>query len=541
MTDPLFVRHPEELCRTYIAGGRWNGDTIWGWLDAWAERTPDAVAVVEAGGRAHGYAELADASQRLAGALLELGLRKGDVVAIQAPSCTEFLIAYFGVTRMGGVLATMHMPYRDGELEPLLRFCEARAVICAPASGRYEGPAMMERLRARIEGLRHVILARGEKDRRDRLHIAEMVASGAPRAIPDPPAASDPALLCFTSGTSAAPKGVLHACETLTADARAYVGTIRLTAGDRSMIAPPLTHIFGLECVNNAVFTGGSVTPLEHFTPRAYVDLIEKARPTIVYSAPAHLAATLKSAELAGRDLASVRQVILGGSICPPHLAREFETHLPRGRVGSLFGMTESLLFTQTPIDGDPDQRHGTVGCPIPGVEARIVDADGAEIADEREGELQLRGFTIMSGYVRNEAANARAFTADGWFCTGDLATWDGNGNIVITGRLTDVINRGGVKINPSDIENVISGHEKVVSVALVPMPDEILGERICAAVTLAPGASLDLDELCAFLAERNIAKMRWPERLVIVDEMPMTPTRKIVKSALQRQLRNSA
>jgi non-ribosomal peptide synthetase component E (peptide arylation enzyme) len=537
MTNSDFIRHPREVAEAYIASGVWNDDTMWGWLDEWASTTPDQVAVREADGRIHTYRELCDASKRFANKLVEIGLRKGDVVAIQLPSCAEFLIAYFGITRMGGVLATMHMPFRDGELDPLLRFSQARAIICAPPSGKYEGPVMMERLRTAIPALSHIIVARGEARGGDWLDMAEMIDDGSPYPPADPPAASDPALLCFTSGTSSAPKGVMHAYETLAADARAYVAMVGLTSGDRSMVAPPFTHIFGLECVNNAVCSGGTIMPLEHFTSHAYAEMLEKLRPTVVYSAPAHLAATLKERELEGRDLTSIRQVILGGSICPPHLASEFETHLPNGRVGSLFGMTEVLLVTQTPMDGEPGVRHGTVGRPIPGAEVRIVDAEGATITDGSEGELQVRSFTTMAGYMKNEAANAKAFTPDGWFRTGDLAAWDGKGNIVITGRLTDVINRGGVKINPSDIENVICDHEKIVHAALVPIPDDVLGERICAALTLVPGASLDLEELCAFLAERGVAKMRWPERVVIVDEMPMTPTRKISKGALRSKL----
>lgn len=537
MTNPHYLPHPEAARQTFRSSGQWNSDTLADWLDGWARRTPDKTVVHEPTGRVTSYGELREASARLANALLKLGLKKGDVVAIQLPSCLEFLIAYFGVTRMGGVLATMHMPYRDGELEPLIRFAEARAVICAPPSGQYEGPALMQRLSERIDHLEHVILAHGAPGEARCLHMGEMLRSADPVRVPDPPEAKDPALLCFTSGTSAAPKGVMRGYESLLADARVYATTIGLGEDDRSMIAPPFTHIFGLECVNNAVFTGGAVVPLQRFSPETYVDALETLRPTVVYSAPAHLAATLKSGQLQGRDLSSVRQVILGGSICPPHIPAQFESHLPNGRVGSLFGMTEVLLVTQTEMHGDPAVRHATVGSPVPGVEARIVTAGGVAVASGEEGELELRGFTIMAGYMKNDQANATAFTADGWYRTGDLAAWDGKGNIIITGRLTDVINRGGVKINPSDIENAITEHESVVQAALIPLPDEVLGERICAVVTLVPGASLELDELCAFLAGRGIAKMRWPERLMVVGEMPMTPTRKIVKKTLQSQL----
>lgn len=536
MTVGGWLPYPDSVERQFLESGMWNDDTVWGMLDARAAETPDRPAVEEEGGGKISFADLSRASHRFARALRGIGIAKGDVVAVQLPSCVEFLIAYFGVTRIGAILSTMHMPFRDAELEPLLNFAGASAIICAPAAGTYDGPRMMDRLRTSVPTLRHVIVARGAAGGRS-LDMARMIAEADGEALPDQPSAGDPALLCFTSGTSAAPKGVMHSCRTLTANARVYSQQIGLGAGDRSMVAPPFTHIFALETVHSAMHTGGTIIPMERFTPEAYAEMIERFRPTIVYSAPAHLAALLKAGVVDGRDLSSVRQVILGGSICPPHLARSFEAWLPNGKVGMLFGMTEMLIGMQTSIDGPAEVRHSTAGPPLPGLEVRIVDAEGRVLGADEEGELQFRGFSVMSGYVGNDAANAAAFTPDGWFRSGDIAVQDKDGNITITGRLNDVINRGGVKINPSDIESAIAQHEAVVQIALVPIPDDVLGERICAAAKLTEGARLDLNGLCAFLAERGISKTRWPERLVIVDEMPMTPTRKIIKSRLCQQL----
>jgi len=537
MTSIGFKRHPHDTVARFTAEGLWQTDTLSERLDFQADTTPDRMFVQEADGRAFTFQQMARASLRFANALLALGLKKGDVVAIQLPSSIEFLIAYFGVTRMGGILATMHMPYSDGELEPLLEFSRARAVICAPADAKRDRPQTMDALRERLQLLDHVIVARGRAEGSRFLRMDDMVATGAETAVQDRPGAGDAALLCFTSGTSSAPKAVLHASETLLADARAYARTIATTEHDHAMIAPPFTHIFGLECVNNALCVGGSVVPLDQFTPLDFVGMIERCRPTIVYAAPAHLAATLRDKELHNRDFASVRQVILGGSICPPVVAREFEAFLPNGQVGILFGMTESLLVTQTPYNAPAEQRHGTVGQPVPGIEVRIVDPDGNPMGVGEEGELQLRGFTVMSGYLRNNVANEKSFTADGWFRCGDTATWDGHGNIAITGRSSDLINRGGVKINPADVEAAICEHPDVQQVALIPMPDPVLGEKICAVLITRENRPMTVADLSDFLTGQRVAKMRHPEHVVIVEEMPMTPTRKIIKKQLMNQI----
>lgn len=537
MVCAKFTRHPTAQAETYLAQGVWQRDTLCDLLDEWAGRTPDKVFVREAGGRYFTFGELSNVSRKFANALLGLGLKKGDIVAIQLPSSIEFVIAYFGVLRMGGILATMHMPYEEIELRSLLEFSGARAVICAPPDGKRDRPAVMDKLRNELPDLEHVIVARGNVEGEQFGRMADMIAKASLDEIADPPTAGDGALLCFTSGTSSAPKAVMHASETLLADARAYVKTIDGRQEDHSMIAPPFTHIFGLECLNNALTVGGSIVPMEQFTPQTFADMLEKQRPTIVYGAPAHLAATLRDNQLEGRDLSSIRHVILGGALCAPSVAREFEAHLPNGRIGILFGMTESLLVTQTDYNSTPQERHGTVGKPVEGIDVRIVDADGVPVGPGIEGALQLHGFTIMAGYLGNDAANAKAFTKDGWFDCGDTALWDECGNVVITGRSIDVINRGGVKINPSDVEAAISEHPDVIQVALVPMPDYVLGEKICAALTMRPGTSLGVEQLSVFLADRKIAKMRHPEHVVIVDEMPMTPTKKIIKSLLCKQL----
>ncbi len=539
MTNRSFPPFAADVADRYRAAGVWTTDTFVSSLDEWAAQTPDKPVAQEPRGPSCSYGEMKSRSQRLANSFLELGLRKGDVIAIQLPSCIEFLIAYIAAARMGSVLATMHVPYRDAELEPLLRFSEAKAVICGQSVGSYEGPVMMDRLRKKIPDIAHLIVVGSKGTVQNCLQFDELIAGGANQPVSDGPLARDPVLLCFTSGTSSSPKGVMHSFETLTANARAYSKTIDLTSEDRSLITPPFTHIFGLECFHNTLVTGGTLVPVEQYLPQTFAGILETAKPTVVYVAPAHLAGTLKAGKLVARNLASIRHVILGGAICPPHVAAEFETFLPNGRVGNLFGMTETLLTTQTIMSGSARSRHSTVGRAVPGIDVRIVSDEGIPVVGDEVGELQMRGFSVMSGYMKNPDANSSAFTADGWLRTGDLSRWDEEGNITIVGRKKDLINRGGVKINPSDIENIIMEHDQVMHAALVSMDDDVLGERICAFVTVVNDGKIDLDGLCRFLLHKGVAKMRWPERLVVIDEMPMTPTKKVIKGALQLKLRD--
>jgi len=269
------------------------------------------------------------------------------------------------------------------------------------------------------------------------------------------------------------------------------------------------------------------------FTPPSLVQLIETGKPTVMFVAPAHVAACLKTGLLETGDFSSVRIATISGSACPPEIAYALEKAMPNGSVGQMWGMTECFMGLHTPFDGPADIRCESLGGTTPTFEARLISEDGALVSDGEEGALEIRGCSVVAGYFNNDEANRAAFTGDGWFRTGDLACRDAQGRVRITGREKDLINRGGIKINPTDIEAVIDTHPAVMMSAIAPIPDDILGERACVYVQLQPDASITLEHICSWLAEHDVSKMKWPERLVFVDQMPMTPTRKIIKGAL--------
>jgi acyl-CoA synthetase (AMP-forming)/AMP-acid ligase II len=528
-------RHSADTIKRFCEAGYWNEEIMADYVRGWAEREPDRVAL-RTPDRDITFGEYYAAALRLANSLLGLGLRKGDVVGIQMPNVPDYLVAYLGVTMMGGVLATMHMPYRGGEMEPLLNHGKAKAVICTGPLPNHDAPATMLELKDRVATLQHVLVATDDAPD-GTLSLNALVADGAEQAIADPPNVDDFCALCFTSGTSAAPKGVMRSYQTFASNARIFAPEISLTSDDVVMVAPPFTHVFGLLCANLCLYTGAVNLLIPLFTPQGYAERLINGRPSVVFSAPAHVAASIKAGLLDGVDLSSVRDVIIAGSVCPPDVAAALEKRLPNGRAGQLFGMTEVLLVMQTPLDAAPEVRHTSTGRCTNGIEARITSAEGDVLGIDKEGELEMAGYTVMEGYLDNPQANERAFTQDGWFKTGDLATIDADGNVVITGRVKDLINRGGIKINPTDIENTIMAHDAVMQAAVVPMPDDIMGEKACLFVTLAEGAAFSFDEMTAHLADNGFAKMKWPERLEIIAEMPVTPTRKIIKGELIARL----
>jgi cyclohexanecarboxylate-CoA ligase len=539
-SDALAIRNalrfrPEHV-RRHLESGHWTADTLITWLQRWTLQTPDAIALAATGRATVSFGAALDQAERLATALAALGIRRGDVIAVQLPSTSEFIIIYYAIARLGAVLTPLHMAYGAAEAEPILRHARARAVFCGAASDKSDPPGVFTRLRQHLPNLRHVITVGSA---RPSVLAFETLISNADRGALPPPVATDVAVMCYTSGTSAAPKAVPHSFQSLLANPRQCLPIFGVGPGDRILSAAPLSHAFGLYVVNVALMGGATFVPLPMFSPSALAHALHDHRPTHLFVAPAHIAALLKTEVLEGRQFECLRQVVFSGSYCPPALKRALEEKLANGSAFELWGMTETFAV----LLGDPREpasvRHDWIGRPTPGSEARVADSEGTPLPPNIEGELQVRGCSVFAGYFDNAAVNGRIFSEDGWLCTGDLAVMSQTGHVRITGRTKDIINRGGVKLNPSDVEALIDQHEKVLQSAIIPVPDPILGERACCCVVLKPGEALSLDALCAWLQSKGVAKIKWPELLVSIAEMPMTPTRKIMKAALTELIKD--
>jgi len=524
---------PEDVVRRYRAAGYWNDDTLSQLLAARVGETPGKTAIITETG-ALSYAEWHDRVLRLAGALRSLGIEKGDVVAVQLPNSPEFLIAFLAISALGAVTQTMHMPYRDAELRFLLGHSGAKCFL-GLAGGRDYSPAKEAvALRDELDTLAHVISVGGKVDGVGSFEdlLQHEPVDGLPSL-----SGGDAFILLYTSGTTGNPKGVPIQYAWFMNNARIAVDDWQFVPDDVILSVAPYTHLYGLWTIIMTLYVGATNAVMPVFTPPDFVRLVDRLEPTGIFAVPAHIAALINSGSWDEVDATGVRFIAQAGSIVPVHVAEAIENKLENGCVIQLFGMSELQAGAYTQPGFPRHVRIGTSGRPPAGMELEIVDEDGRPVPPGREGRLLFRGISVFTGYLNNAKATAEAFDDDGWFETGDTAMIDDEGYLVITGRVKDIINRGGIKYHPKEIEDLVSRLDEVRSAAVIPYPDDVLGERACIFVEPAEGADVTLETITAALDRAGIAKFKWPERLEIVEAMPMTPTRKVIRGALRKLL----
>jgi len=341
--------------------------------------------------------------------------------------------------------------------------------------------------------------------------------------------------MAFTSGTTGNPKCVLHSFNTTLPACRVLTRDMQASEHDVFLIYLPVGLNWGYLLLLQALLLGARVVLLDRFSGRA-LELIAREKATFVASAPASLIAMLNEPELERYDCSSLRVVITGGASCPVETLRAFRRRMA-GHLIELYGMLETGYHAYTRLTDDAEKVNGTIGRCVEGMGLRLIDADGREVKRGEEGEIAADGPSVHLGYYNNAAANAEAFTADGWFRTGDLGVAaDDAGNVRIVGRSKEIINRGGKKFFPREVEEILYTHPKVLHAAMVGVADPRLGERNCLCVVPKNGASVSLEEFIDFLRDQ-VATYKLPERLEVLDELPFTPTGKIQRFVLQRQI----
>ncbi|MEX0284904.1 MAG: class I adenylate-forming enzyme family protein [Paracoccaceae bacterium] len=507
-----------------------NSDqTLSDWLHAQALDNPDAAAIVDGDGTIS-YGQLSQAVSRLCSGLAGLGIGPGDVVGVQLPNVRSFIIAFLAVTARGGIFQTLHMPYRRAELEGLLEDSSAKAVIVTNTATDSRAQDVLN-VRASLPNLAHVIVSGPAID--GCTSLVDLMATSSDPSDQMATTINDTYLLLYTSGTTGKPKGVPHVYRSFLNNALLSSHELQVRAGDRILSLAPMTHLYGLFTLHLALASGATTVLVPAFNPATLFDDLSAAQATHIFAAPAHFAPFVAQDLLHSNHLAATRLLCLSGATVPQSLAKAVDDKMDNGVVIQLWGMSELQAGTFGRPDDPEEKRLTTAGSAVPKTEIRVVADDGRVLDPDQEGALQVRGPSVFGGYLNRRDETERAFAAENWFATGDLAVIDPDGFMSITGRTKEIINRGGVKFNPVEIEEVLSTLPAILQCAIVPIPDPDLGERGCLCVQLAKGAKLTLAEVTEVLNRSGLAKYKWPEHLVIVDDMPVTPTRKIMRGTL--------
>jgi non-ribosomal peptide synthetase component E (peptide arylation enzyme) len=496
---------------------------------------PDREAIVDHRHRVT-YGELAARVDRTAAGLQSLGLGPGDVVTIQLPNWAEFAYVFFACERIGAIANQIGPDFRSREVEYIVRFSESGAFVCPATFKGFDYVAMVRELRPKLAGLAHVLVL-GGGDTAETVSLDDLIYGPTPPPPLKPHRMAPDAVMrmAFTSGTTGNPKGVTHSFDTTLPAADILNGAMNVTENEVFLVYLPLGLNWGYLTLLQSIMAGARAVLLDRFSGRAALELIERERVTFIPSAPASIIAMLNDPELARFDLSSLRVVITGGASCPVETIRNFRARIP-GHLIELYGMLETGFHTFTRFEDDPEAVAGTIGRPAPRMRLRIIDEHGQDVAPGAEGEIAAQGPSVHLGYHKNPAANAELFTAEGWFRTGDLGVLEPSGNVRIVGRLKEMINRGGKKFFPREVEEILYTHPSVLHAAIVGVPDPRLGERNCLCVIPRPGQSVRLEEMVAFLRD-GVATYKLPEELEIFDEFPFTPTGKIQRHALTKQV----
>jgi len=532
------TRLTDEQIARYQKSGHWGSATFDSILTARAASHPDRLAIVDRGRRIT-YGELKARVDRVAAGFKALGIGAGDVVTIQLPNWAEFAYVFFALERLGAVANQIGPDFRSREVDYILKFSESRAFVCPSSFKSFDYVKMIGDLRPNLPDLKAVCVlgAVPSADAGHRLVSLEALIED-PHAVPPPAAgqgANDVMRMAFTSGTTGNPKGVIHSHNTTLSTCRTLNDDMRVTPDEVFLIYLPLGLNWGYLTLVQAVMAGARAVLLDQFSARAALELIQRERVTYMPTAPASIIAMLNDPELGRFDLTSLRVVITGGASCPIETIREFRARM-HGHLIELYGMLETGFHTYTRLGDDPEAVTGTVGTVSSGLGLRLIDDSGRDVAAGAEGEIAAQGPSVHLGYHNNPTANAELFTADGWFRTGDLGQCDAAGNVKIVGRLKEMINRGGKKFFPREIEEILYTHPKILHAAIVGVPDPRLGERNCLCVIPRPGQTLTLDEAVAFL-RNDVATYKLPETLEVFDDLPFTPTGKIQRHVLVRRV----
>jgi salicylate---CoA ligase len=531
------VPWPGDLAREYSKAGWWRGRDLGAEIADVAVTRPDETALVDGETRI-GYGSLLARADALAGRLARLGLRPGMRIVVQLPNCWQFVVLTLACLR-AGIVPVMALPaHRRHELAYLCEHSEARALAVPDVLRGFDHQQLAEELLAASPTMEHVLVA-GQDVRH---HDLTVLCSEGEGTVPVPPDPAGVAVFLLSGGTTGLPKLIARTHNDYSYNARASAELCRLDQGTVYLVSLPASHNFPLACpgILGTLLSGGRVVMLGSPDPASAFAAIEREGVTITAVVPAVAQRWLACATQDGAGALRTLEVLqVGGARLADEHAARIKPVLG-ATLQQVFGMAEGLL-NYTRLDDPGEVIRGTQGRPLsPGDEIRIVDADGHDLPDGQPGALLTRGPYTPRGYYRAPEQNARAFTPDGWYASGDVVRRRPDGNLVVEGRDKDMINRGGEKISAEEVENLVYRMPGIAQVAAVAAPDAELGERICVFVVPEPGRDITLGAVRDGMAAAGVARFKWPERLEIVTELPVTKVGKLDKKALRERLKRS-
>jgi mycobactin salicyl-AMP ligase len=525
-----FVPFPSERVARYRAAGYWTGRTVDSVLRHAAATWPHRVAVVDAAS-SHTYSELDKLADQAASGFAAVGIAPTDRVLLQLPNSCRFAVALFGLLRAGAIPVLCLPGHRLAELSRFITVSGAVGLIIAETASGFDYRSMAEQLVARHPELRLVVV---DGDPGPFIPWSALPSGDAPQVVSD---TALPALLLVSGGTTGVPKLIPRTHEDYVYNATASAELCRLTSDDVYLVSLPAAHNFPLACpgILGAMTVGATTVFGTDPSPEAAFAAIDRHGVTVTAVVPALAKLWAQACDWEPLIPKSLRLLQVGGARLEPQDARRIRAALTPG-LQQVFGMAEGLL-NYTRLDDSPELIENTQGRPLcAGDELRIVDGAGDPVSPGAEGELLVRGPYTLNGYFRAERDNERCFDPDGFYRSGDLVRRRDDGYLVVTGRVKDVICRGGETIAAADLEEQLLSHSAIFSAAAVALPDPYLGEKICAAVVFT-GEPVSLAELNAYLDQRGVAAHTRPDVLVAMATLPTTPIGKIDKKAIARHV----
>ncbi|UCE35148.1 MAG: AMP-binding protein [Deltaproteobacteria bacterium] len=541
MTQEEFPTHRKEDAARYSKFRWWLGMTLGDMFDKATDLYPNKEAIIDDTGRLS-YAQVREKADKLAVSLMELGIQPQQRVLMQLPNWSEFVYTYFALQKIGAIVVLLLPRHAQLEINHLCQLTGAVAWIVPEKYRKINYLPIIKDVGKANPDLKHIILVRSEgapglKTLESMIRDADLTDERRAELLERRPEPTLVAHLGPTGGTTGLPKVAPRTHNVLICNVEYKVRGWELTNRDICVAVTPVGHDMTFTiAICGSIFSFGTLVLLDSTEPEDFCEIVQVERATCAVMAPALAIRVVNFPGLKDYDVSSLLKVHVGGAPSTPELIRSVDEKLDCIFVNGL-GSTEGLNI-MTRLDYDLDTICSTSGRPCcPYSEYRIVDKDGREVPRNTDGELMAKGPDVFAGYFKAPEENKKSFTRDGFFKTGDLARMDEFGNIRLTGRIKDVINRGGENINSADIEKLIIEHPDVEDVAVVGMPDKELGERICAYVQPTSSAELSFEGIVSFLKNRGASVLQLPERIEFIDRIPLTKAAKADKAALREDI----